>query len=171
MKRFGSLMVAMALVATLGLASACQRTVEVQTGTRIVDAQGRVISENIKTLRVPQNTAGAYRVNTIVQADSSNSQLESLYAEAQTALASGNLALAAQKLAAVVAISPSYRNAKKQSDAIKAGKKPKADTTPAKPSTTPTSPASTTANIAATAATRSHRRRREADSDRCQHPG
>ena len=61
MKRFSRLVMALALVATLGLASACQRTVEVQTGTRIVDEQGRVISEDIKTIRVPQETAGAYR--------------------------------------------------------------------------------------------------------------
>lgn len=142
MKRFGSLMVALALVATLGLASACQRTVEVQTGTRIVDSQGRVISEDIKTLRVPPESAGAYRINTIVQDDSSNSQLASLYAEAQSAIASGNLDEAAKKLAEVIAISPSYRSAKTQADAIKAGKKVKADPkppTPTKPSTTPTS--------------------------------
>ncbi len=43
MRRTGTLIVAVALVAAL--ASGCQHTVQVQTGTRVVDEQGRVVSE------------------------------------------------------------------------------------------------------------------------------
>ena len=140
MKRFSRLVMALALVATLGLASACQRTVEVQTGTRIVDEQGRVISEDIKTVRVPQATAGAYRVNTIVQPAAPSTQVASLYAEAQSAIAAGDLKLAEKKLAAVIAISPTYGNAKKQADAIKAGKKVSPDTKPPESATATSTP-------------------------------
>ena len=140
MKRLGSLMVAVALLATLGLASACQRTVEVQTGTRIVDTQGRVISEDIKTIRVPAETAGAYRINTITQADASNPQLASLYADAQAAIAAGDLELAADKLSAVIAIDPGYRDAQKQSATIKAGKKVAPDKKPSSPPKAKTTP-------------------------------
>jgi hypothetical protein len=140
MKRLGKIAVVLALVATLGLASACQRTVEVQTGTRIVDSSGRVISEDIKTLRVPPATAGAYRINTIVQPDeTAGPEVAALYASAQTAIAAGNLKLAETKLDAVIALDPNYGNAKAQSDAIKAGKKVTPDTKPAKPSTPATS--------------------------------
>lgn len=143
MKRFGRLAVAVALLATLGLASACQRTVEVQTGTRVVDSQGRVISEDIHTLRVPPETAGAYRINIITQADAANPELAGLYADAQMAIANGDLKLAATMLAEVIAISPTYRNAKKQADAIKGGAKVTPDTTPSNPSS-PSNPATST---------------------------
>ena len=144
MRRFGRLMIAVALAATLGLVSACQRTVEVQTGTRIVDAQGRVVSEDIKTLQVPPETAGAYRINTITQEDAENPELAGLYADAQMAIAAGDLKTAEAKLAEVLAISPAYRNAKKQSDAIKNGDKITPDTAPSKPSTSTATPTTTT---------------------------
>ena len=85
MNRLGRLALVMALVASLGLASACQRTVEVQTGTRIVDSQGRVISEDIKTRprsardgrRLPHQHHRAARRRP-------SPQVAALYAEAQT---------------------------------------------------------------------------------------
>ena len=96
MRRLVRIVMALAIVAVLGTATACQRTVEVQTGTRIVDSSGRVISEDIKTLRVPPATAGAYRINTIVQPDeTAQPQVAALYAEAQAAIGAGNLTLAA----------------------------------------------------------------------------
>ncbi len=144
MRRFGRLMIAVALVATLGLVSACQRTVEVQTGTRVVDAQGRVISEDIKTLQVPPETAGAYRINTITQEDAENPELAGLYADAQMAIAAGDLKTAEAKLAEVIAISPAYRNASKQADAIKNGDKVTPDTAPSKPATSTATPTTTT---------------------------
>ena len=140
MRRLVRIVMALAIVAVLGTATACQRTVEVQTGTRIVDSSGRVISEDIKTLRVPPATAGAYRINTIVQPDeTAQPQVAALYAEAQAAIGAGNLTLAQSKLDAVIALEPAYGKAKAQSDAIKAGKKVTPDTTPAKPSTPTTS--------------------------------
>jgi len=136
MKRLGRLAVAVALVASLGLVSACQRMVDVQNGTRIVDSQGRVISEDIHTLRVPADKAGAYRINTITQDTTATTTVAGLYADAQTAIGSGDLTLAQKKLAAVIAIEPGYRSAKKQLDAIRAGQKVTPDATPVTPSPT-----------------------------------
>lgn len=140
MKRASTLMVTMVLVATLAFASGCQKMVDVQTGTRTVDSQGRVISEDIRTVRVPQETAGAYRINTITQEDTASAQLAALYGAAQTAIAAGDLKTAATKLAEVIAISPTYRNAQKQSDAIAKGEKVTPDTTPSEPATSTTKP-------------------------------
>lgn len=129
MRRFGRLAVAAALLATLGLASACQRMVDVQNGTRTVDSQGRVVSEDIHTLRVAADKAGAYRVTTIVLDSALETRLAGLYTEAQSAITSGDLTSASVKLGEIIAIAPNYRHAKQQSDAIKKGQKVTPDTT------------------------------------------
>jgi hypothetical protein len=139
MNRLARLGVALALVASLGLVSACQRTVEVQSGTRIVDSRGQVISEDIQTLRVPADKAGAYRVVTIVQ-DPGAAQLASLYTAAQDAIASGDLQTAAKRLADVIAIQPTYKNAKQQADAIAKGQKVTPDRSPSTPATSTPKP-------------------------------
>jgi hypothetical protein len=143
MRRLGRWAIALALVGALGSAAACQRTVEVQTGTRVVDSQGRVISEDIKTVKVPAETAGAYRINTITQPDAPNAQVATLYDEAQAAIAAGDLKTAEQKLGQVLSMVADYRSAKKQADAIKNGEKVTPDTTASKPTTT-TAPATST---------------------------
>lgn len=143
MKRTTTLALALALMVTLAFGTGCQKTIEVQTGTRIVDSQGRVISEDIKTVRVPPETAGAYRIVTITQDETTNAKLAALYDEAQTAIAKGDLKTAATKLAEVIAISPTYRNAKTQSEAIAKGEKVTPDTTPSDPPTSTTTPTST----------------------------
>jgi len=119
MRRTRTVMLAVALSIALLGAPACQRMVEVQTGTRVVDTQGRVISENIRTVRVSADKAGKYRVVTVTQ----ESKVASLYDEAQAAIASGDLKTAEKKLSQVLVVSTTYRKAKQQYDAIKAGKK------------------------------------------------
>ncbi len=136
-RRRGALMLSVVLATALLGAPACQRMVEVQTGTRIVDSQGKLISEDIHTVRVPANTAGAYRVVTITQ-PAANPQIASLYAQVQTAIAAGNLPLAEAKLKQLLAITPTYRRAKQQHDAIAKGQKVTPDLTPSKP--TPSTP-------------------------------
>jgi hypothetical protein len=129
-----------AIVASVGLLSACQRMVDVQNGTRVVDSQGRVISEDIQTLRVPADKAGAYRVQIITRDATSTPAVAQLYDDAQKALTTGNLKLAQQKLDQVIAIQPDYRKAKVQSDALKKGQKVAPDTTPSKPATSTPKP-------------------------------
>jgi hypothetical protein len=136
MNRALRLGLAAALLCTvLAVVPACQRTVEVQTGTRTVDAQGNVISQDIRTVRVPADKAGAYRVVTITQAPSKADKVASLYAQAQQAISGGNLKLAEKTLNELLAIVPEYRSAKKQRDAIKKGQKVSADTGASKPAT------------------------------------
>jgi len=119
------------------MATGCQRKVEVKSGTRTVCTAGEVISENIKTIKVPADKAGAYRVRTIVTTCDKHTKLALAYAEAQAALAAGDTKTAAIKLAQVLAIDPTYRQAKQQADSIAKGGKPGADSSPA-PSTNPT---------------------------------
>lgn len=149
MRSARTLSAAVALVMVLALAgfsaTGCQRKVEVKSGTRTVCTEGEVISEDIKTIKVPADKAGAYSVRTITVTCDTHSQLPTLYAEAQTALAAGNTALAATKLDQVLALDPTYRKAKEQSDAIKKGEKPAPDTsapptTPATGTVTPAKP-------------------------------
>lgn len=143
MSKFGILATVTLLLATLAISPGCQRTVDVQTGTRTVDAQGNVISENIRTLRVPADKAGEYRVVTITQGEASADSIAALYAQAQKDIASGETTSALKKLEQVLSLTSDYRQAKTQRDAIKQGKKPTPDTD--KPpsnskSTTTTSP-------------------------------
>jgi hypothetical protein len=129
MKRFTKLLGVLALLVALASAPACQRMVEVQNGTRTVDSQGRVVSENIHTVRVAADRAGAYRVTTIVLDAATEARLAGLYAQAQAAIAAGDVSLAQTKLSEIILITPDYRDAKQQSDAIKGGKKVVADST------------------------------------------
>ncbi|MEI8082765.1 MAG: hypothetical protein WCI74_13075 [Actinomycetes bacterium] len=140
MRISGTLRASIALVDVLAVAGVsvvgCQRKVEVQSGTRTVCTAGEVISEDIKTVKVPADKAGAYKVVTITVTCDRHSGLATTYAEAQAALAVGDIKLAATKLDQVLAVDPTYRKAKAQSDAIKKGQKPAPDTnTPSTPET------------------------------------
>jgi hypothetical protein len=152
MKVTVALIVALAIggVSTAG----CQRKVEVKSGTITMCTAGEVISNDVKTIKVPANKAGTYRVRTIVTTCDKHAKAATLYAEAQAALSAGDTKLAAVKLAAVVALDPTYRKAKEQADAIAKGGKPASDTSPA-PSTpttgavpvTPSKPGETTETV------------------------
>lgn len=127
MKRYAAVLIAGSLAAAL-LVPGCQRTVEVQTGTRTVCTAGELVSEDIKTIEVPLKDAVNYRVKTVTITCDTHSGLSKLYSEAQAAIAAGDLATAKDKLAQVVASNPAYRQAKQQLDEINAGKKPAPDT-------------------------------------------
>lgn len=127
MKRYAAVLIAASLTAAL-LVPGCQRTVEVQTGTRTVCTAGELVSEDIKTIEVPVKDAANYRVKTVTITCDTHSGLSKLYSEAQAAIAAGDLATAKDKLAQVVASNPTYRKAKQQLDEINAGKKPSPDT-------------------------------------------
>lgn len=128
MRRFSILATVALLLWTLAFAAGCQRTVEVQTGTRTVDAQGKVISENIRTIRVPADKAGEYRVVTITQREEGPGSIAALYAQAQKDIASGETTSAIEKLDKILKLTPDYRQAKTQRDALKQGKKATPDT-------------------------------------------
>jgi hypothetical protein len=144
MRSTHTMKVLLALVLTIALAGAsaagCQRKVEVKSGTRTVCTAGEVISDDVKTIKVPANKAGAYRVQTKVVTCDKHAKVPGLYAEAQTALAAGDTKLAAEKLAQVLALDATYRKAKEQAASIAKGGKPAPDAAPA-PSTATTTTA------------------------------
>jgi hypothetical protein len=137
-------------------ASGCQRKVEVQSGTRTICTAGEVVSDDVKTIKVPANKAGAYSVRTVIVTCEKHTKVAKLYAEAQDALAVGDTKLAATKLAQVLAIDSGYRKAKEQADQIAKGGKPAPDTssTPSTGTTTtvpvtPPKPGETTETVGA----------------------
>jgi hypothetical protein len=138
--------ITVALIVVLGVAgvsaTGCQRKVEVKSGTITMCTAGEVISNDVKTIKVPANKAGAYSVRTITVTCDKHVQLPALYAEAQAALTAGDTKLAGAKLAEVLALDPTYRKAKAQADAVAKGGKPAPDT-----SSTPSTPATGTAPV------------------------
>lgn len=132
MKRLAPLTLAALMIALVTATAGCQRLVDVQTGTRVIDAQNNVVSENVRTVRVSTSQVGKYRVRTISQ----EAQAAELYAQAQRDIAAGNNDTAAEKLEQVVAIQPGNEQAKKQLESIRAGK----NVTAARPDGSPDEP-------------------------------
>ncbi len=125
MKRLALVVVA-ALVATLALAG-CQRSVEVEAGTRVMCTYGHEISDDVRIIKVPARGASAYRVRLETRTCDRHIALEKLYAEAQAALLAGDTETARAKLALIVADDPAFRRAREQSDALARGEKPAPD--------------------------------------------
>jgi len=146
MRRLRSLILIALVASAVAAGSGCQRMADVQTGTRVVDTQGQIVSENVRTVRVSTDQAGKYRVMTVTL----ESQAASLYAEAQKDIAAGNTDEAAKKLARVLAIQPDHADAKKQLSTIKAGKTVTADKNApaAKPSPTKPKPSTESTKVA-----------------------
>lgn len=139
MKRFISVL-SIALLAVTLASTGCQRMVSVRTGTIVNCSYGHRISSSVHSVRVPADKAGDYRIKTITRVCAKHRKLEALYAQAQAAIAAGDLMTAERLLATVVSTQPSFHNAKVQLDTIKSGGKPSADSTvSAQP--TPSSPA------------------------------
>lgn len=116
-----------ACAACLVLVVGCQRTVDVRTGTRVDCKYGHVISEDIKTISVPQREAGSYSVKNETAVCEKHQKLAALYAEAQQLIADGKLDDAAKKLTVVVEGEATFGNAASQLDTIKKGGKPTTD--------------------------------------------
>lgn len=127
MRRIGSFIALASVLAVLLAGSGCQKKVEVRSGTRVVCTYGEAVSDDVKTVSVPANKAGAYRVETQEVTCDRHRKLEALYAQAQTALGKGDLATAKAKLLQVVASDSTFRQASAQLSQIAAGAKPKPD--------------------------------------------
>jgi len=131
------------LALSLGLVMGCQPKVEVKTGTRVVCTEGHVISQNVKTVDIPANEIGSYRVKTVVRTCDEHAKIAVLYQDAQKAIATGDIQTAQAKLAEVVAADPAYRKAKSQLADIDSKREPvvdKDDTSKPAPDTTNTKP-------------------------------
>lgn len=129
----GALVLA-ALIAVLAV-TGCQKKVEVRTGTVVECTYEHTISDDVETLKVPAKEASKYRVKTVTKTCDKHKQLESLYDEAQEALAKGETAVAEKMLAEVVAGDKLFRNASQQLDEIKSGKTPSAGSGSSSPAT------------------------------------
>lgn len=146
MRRFATTLLAGALAASLVLSVGCQPKVEVKTGTRVICTYGEVISDSTRTVKVPKNESGSYRVSTETTTCDRHQKLDALYEAAQSDIETGNLTAAAAKLTQVVAGDPTFAKAKEQLDQIAAKKKPTPDRrrstggTTTAPGTTPVTP-------------------------------
>lgn len=121
------------------LLGACNRMVRVETGERIVCTYGEVTTDTIHTVEVPAADAVKYKAVRTTVICARHQQLEALYATAQDAIDSGDLAAARAKLAEVVKIEPLFKNAQQQIDRIGAGGKPVVDRSTPTPTKDPTS--------------------------------
>ncbi len=118
---------ALVLALSAGSLAGCQRKVEVQTGERVMCTYGHEVSDSVRTIEVPSKDAAKYRVKEKTIVCDKHRKLEALYAQAQSALAAGDLTTAKEKLAAVVAGDAGFKSAASQLDAINAGKSPTSD--------------------------------------------
>jgi hypothetical protein len=123
----------LALVLALALTGCSERTVKVQSGTRVVCSYGETVSSTVRTIEVPASRAAIYKVTTKTVVCARHTSLEQLYAAAQKAIADGDLKTARAKLAEVLAIEAEYRKAAEQAAAIDAGKTVVPDTSSGTP--------------------------------------
>lgn len=128
MKRLVTTLLFLALAFAVVASAGCQKKIEVQTGTRTVCTYGESISQDVRTIKVPADKAGDYRVITVTKTCDRHRKLEALYGAAQLDLAKNDLAAAKSKLTQVVAGDPNFSHARSQLDQLNAGKKPAVDT-------------------------------------------
>jgi hypothetical protein len=118
----------LALIMAAVVLTGCERKVTVTTGEIVICTAGEVIEDNTSQIEVPASEAAKYAVTTTVITCERHSDLGTLYAEAQEAIASGDLVAAREKLQSIVDRDPAYRRASEQLKAISEGKTPPADT-------------------------------------------
>jgi len=129
-KRLASAFLAVILATSLlGTAGCKQRTVTVKTGEIVLCTAGEVVEDKTTDVKVPEKDVAKYSVTTRIITCPDHQNVGSLYGEAQKAIAAGDLKTAADKLKAVLALNPSYKNASSQLSDIDGGKTPTPDTT------------------------------------------
>jgi hypothetical protein len=118
----------------------CAPKVEVRTGTKVICTYGEVVSDDIRTIKVPAADVAKYSVRTVTRICDTHTRLEALYREAQDAIAAGDLATAKKKLEAVIALDAGFAQAGAQLGIIASGGTPKADSAPVPSGTTTSTP-------------------------------
>lgn len=121
------------LALTIGLVGCGPKKVRVETGVRTVCTYGEVLTDTVKAIEVPANKVASYGVKNKTITCSLHLRLEKLYAEAQAAIAAGDLDTAKAKLAEIVKSDASFRKAQEQLSAISVGKSPDEDTATSTP--------------------------------------
>lgn len=119
---------AILIVAAIFGLSACQKKVEVETGTKVVCSYGHTVTDDIKTIEVPADEVSEHRVRTETVVCDRHKKLEALYQDAQQALRDGDTKAAKAKLTEVVALEKTFGKAQAQLDAVAKGETPKPDT-------------------------------------------
>lgn len=133
-------LVAVLVVAGAGVSGCKKRKVEVESGTQVICTYGEIISDDIRTLMVPESEVGKHSVKLSTVLCDVHKKVEDLYAQAQEDIAAGDLKGARAKLAEAVALDPKFRNARSQLDAIDAGDPPPPATGGSAPATTTPTP-------------------------------
>lgn len=121
------------LLAAGGFALYSTRTVEVRAGRIVECVYGHVISDDVKSIRVPPRAASEYSVSRETTVCPQHRRAEALYREAQEALAAGDIKTARARLAEVVDIDRDLLRAAVQLSELDNGGSPKPDSS-AKPS-------------------------------------
>lgn len=118
------------LAMSLTLSVGCrQKMVTVRSGEIVMCTEGEVVSDTTEDISVPADEVGKYAVKTRIETCDLHKKLAALYADAQKAIAAGDLAAAKKSLTELLKLDPAYRSAGKQLADIDAGKKPTADNT------------------------------------------
>ena len=135
--------IALAIAAFAGalVLAGCAQLVRVETGTIVTCTYGELTTDTVHVVEVPADQAANYTVTRETTTCPLHLKAEALYAEAQAAILTSDLAVAKAKLAEIVALDANFRRARTQLEAIDAGKKPVPDTG----STTPSSGTTDTA--------------------------
>ncbi len=151
MKQVRTTAFALTLAVALTLSAGCSaRTVSVKSGERVVCTYGEQVSSTVRTIEVPAKEAGEYSVTTRRITCAKHTQLERLYAEAQSALSKRDFASAKKQLAQIVVLDSSFGAAQQQLNDLNKSKTPAPDgasspgssaaTTPSTPATSTTKP-------------------------------
>lgn len=134
----------MKIVRFLGLAAAsmvlivavagCQPDVEVRTGQKVECPYGHTVTDGVRKVKVPASDIGKYQVETVSRVCTEHAQTEKLYAQAQDALAAGDMAKAKAALEQVVAVDAGFKMAATQLAQLGKGEKPQPDSSAGIPS-------------------------------------
>lgn len=127
-RRIASLLIGALSLALLVSAGCRPATVKVETGERVTCTYGHLVSQTVKIIEVPAADADKYGVVSRIVTCDRHKALEKLYADAQAAIAKGDLKSAREMLAAILKEDPNFPKAADQTKQIDAGKKPTADT-------------------------------------------
>lgn len=120
-------LIAVLVVAALAANGCGPKMVKVETGEKVDCVYGHTVSSSVHVIEVPADKAGDYGVVSRLVTCGMHKALEKLYAEAQAAIAAGDMAGAKSSLAQIVAKDARFKRAADQLAQIEAGKKPAPD--------------------------------------------
>lgn len=126
MKRIALVALAFALV--VGISAGCKKQdmVTVAQGEVVLCTEGEIVSDTTEETEVPADEVANYSVTTRIETCDMHKRLADLYAQAQAAIASGDLKAATALLEELVELDPTWGNAGEQLANLQSGELPAA---------------------------------------------